>query len=144
MKSWNADQFEELLNHESGLFALSNGESDVKALDDRVDKNDGRARFALDVFAVAIRKTIGAYAVLLGGVDLLVFTGGIGEHSEFIRTEGAAGLEFLGLTPDKIQIVSAQEELQIGAPLPAATAGCRALRFRSANQVDHKKYERQY
>jgi acetate kinase len=109
----NADQFEDLLNHQSGLFALSNGESDVKALDDRVNKNDARAKFALDAFATAIRKTIGAYTALLGGVDLLVFTGGIGEHSEYVRDAATHGLEFLGLTPDKIQIVPAQEELQI-------------------------------
>jgi acetate kinase len=109
----NADQFEDLLNHQSGLFALSNGESDVKALDDRVNKNDARAKLALDAFATAVRKTIGAYAALLGGVDLLVFTGGIGEHSDYVRNAATRGLEFLGLTPDKIQIIPAQEELQI-------------------------------
>jgi acetate kinase len=109
----NADQFEDLLNHKSGIFALSNGESDVKALDDRVNQNDARAKFALDTFAGAIRKTIGAYTALLGGVDLLVFTGGIGEHSEYVRRASSGGLEFLGLAPEKIQIVPAQEELQI-------------------------------
>ncbi len=109
----NADQFEDLLNHQSGLFALSDGESDVKALDDRVNQSDARAKFALDAFATAIRKTIGAYTALLGGVDLLVFTGGIGEHSDYVRNAAASGLEFLGLTPNKIQIVPAREELQI-------------------------------
>ena len=109
----NADQFEDLLNHQSGLFALSNGESDVKALDDRAYADDARAKFALDAFATAIRKMIGAYAALLGGADLLVFTGGIGEHSEYVRDAATHGLEFLGLTPNKIQIVPAQEELQI-------------------------------
>jgi acetate kinase len=109
----NADQFEDLLNHQSGLFALSGGESDVKALDDRVNKGDAQAKFALYAFAAAIRKTIGAYAALLGGVDLLVFTGGIGEHSEYVRNAAAGGLEFLGVTRDKIQIIPAQEELQI-------------------------------
>jgi acetate kinase len=109
----NADQFEDLLNHQSGLFALSGGESDVKALDDRVNKDDARAKFALDAFATAICKTIGAYAALLGGVDLLVYTGGIGEHSEYVRNAATKGLEFLGVTRDKIQIIPAQEELQI-------------------------------
>jgi acetate kinase len=109
----NADQFEDLLNHQSGLFALSNGESDVKALDDRAGAKDPRAIFALDSFSTAIRKAIGAYIALLGGVDLLVFTGGIGEHSEYVRSHAAHGLESLGLTPNKIQIVQAQEEEQI-------------------------------
>jgi acetate kinase len=60
-----------------------------------------------------VRKVIGAYSALLGGVDLLVFTGGIGEHSDHIRSLAADGLEFLGLTTDKIQIVPTEEELQI-------------------------------
>jgi acetate kinase len=108
-----ADQFEDLLNHQSGLFALSNGESDVKTLVDRASANDPRAKFALDAFATDIRKTIGAYAALLGGVDLLVFTGGIGEHSDYVRTAATNGLEFLGLNANNIEVVPAQEEIQI-------------------------------
>jgi acetate kinase len=109
----SADDLEDLLNHKSGLYALSDGESDVKTLQDRAQANDTSAALALDVFALAIRKTIGAYTALLGGIDLLVFTGGIGEHSESVRSEAAKGLESLGLTADKIQVVPAQEELQI-------------------------------
>jgi acetate kinase len=109
----SADELEDLLNHQSGLFALSSGESDVKALEQRARSNDSRAVLALDAFAVSVRKTIGAYIALLGGVDLLVFTGGIGEHSKYIRSAASDGLEFVGLTRDKIQIVPAQEELQI-------------------------------
>jgi len=109
----NADKFEDLLNHQSGLFALSGGESDVKALDERARAKDPRAKFALDTFAIAIRKAIGAYIALLGGVDLLVFTGGIGEHSEYVRSAATRGLESLGLNAGKIQIVPAQEGRQI-------------------------------
>jgi acetate kinase len=108
-----ADELEDLLNHRSGLFALSSGESDVKALEARVRSDDPRAALALNVFATSVRKAIGAYAALLGGIDLLVFTGGIGEHSHHIRSLAANGLEFFGLTPDKIQIVPAEEEAQI-------------------------------
>ena len=107
------DRLEDLLNHQSGLFALSSGESDVKTLEERARSNDPKARLALDVFAVSVRKTIGAYMALLGGVDLLVFTGGIGEHSNHIRSAATDGLELLGLTPDKIQIVPTEEEQQI-------------------------------
>jgi acetate kinase len=109
----DADELEVLLNRESGLFAFSSGESDVKALQERSRDNDSHATLALDAFAVAVRKTIGAYIALLGGVDLLVFTGGIGEHSERIRSSATEDLESLGLTSDKIQIVAAQEEEQI-------------------------------
>jgi acetate kinase len=109
----DADGLEDLVNHQCGLFALSSGESDVRTLEERIRSDDTRARLALDIFAVAVRKTIGAYMALLGGVDLLVFTGGIGEHSSPIRSAATNGLDSLGLTPDKIQIVPAQEELQI-------------------------------
>jgi acetate kinase len=108
-----ADELEDLLNHQSGLFALSSGESDVKALGERAQSDDPHATLALDVFAVSVRKVIGAYVALLGGVDLLVFTGGIGEHSDYIRSAATRGLECLGLTADKIQIVPTQEEQQI-------------------------------
>jgi acetate kinase len=116
----NAAELEDIFNHQSGLFGLSSGESDVKALEERVRSNDPRAALALNVFAVSVRKVIGAYIALLGGLDLLIFTGGIGEHSNQIRSAVADNLEFLGLTGDKIQIVPAQEELQIARH-------CRAL-----------------
>ena len=108
-----ANQLEDLLNHQSGLFALSAGESDVKRLEERTRSGDAQAALALDIFALSVRKAIGAYIALLGGIDLLVFTGGIGEHSNYIRSAASSGLEVLGLTADKIQIVATQEELQI-------------------------------
>jgi acetate kinase len=108
-----ADELEDLLNHQSGIFALSSGESDVKTLEERARSNDPHAALALDVLAVSVRKVIGAYVALLGGIDLLVFTGGIGEHSDRIRSAATKGLEPLGVTRDKIQIVPTQEEQQI-------------------------------
>jgi acetate kinase len=109
----DADKLEELLNHWSGLSGLSSGESDVKILEERARANDAKARLALDVFAYSVRKMIGAYMALLGGTELVVFTGGIGEHSDYIRSKAIEGLEGLGLTADKIQIVPTQEERQI-------------------------------
>src|SRR6202140_1984305 len=76
----DAEKLEDLLNHQCGLFALSGGESDVKTLEERSRSGDSKASLALEVFAVSIQKTIGAYMALLGGVDLLVFPGGIGAH----------------------------------------------------------------
>jgi acetate kinase len=107
------DALEDLLNHQSGIFALSSGESDVKRLEERAGQNDLAARLALDVFATSVRKVIGGYIALLGGVDLLAFTGGIGENSKFIRAAAAGGLESLGLTTRKIHIVLTEEEKQI-------------------------------
>src|SRR5271169_2625261 len=108
-----ADEMEDLINHQSGLFALSCGESDVKSLEERARARDPQAMLALNVFVISVRKAIGAYVALLGGVDILVFTGGIGEHSEYVRTAVTNGLEFLGLTADKIRSVPAEEEQQI-------------------------------
>src|SRR5580692_8303743 len=108
-----ADEMEDLINHQSGLLALSSGESDVKSLEARARAKDPQASLALNVFAISVRKAIGAYVALLGGVDLLVFTGGIGEHSDYVRSAVTYGLEFLGLTSDKIKIVPAEEEQQI-------------------------------
>jgi acetate kinase len=108
-----ADTLEDLINHSSGLYALSGGQSDVKTLEDCLRSNDPRAILALDIFATAVRKVIGSYVALLGGMDLLVFTGGIGEHSDYIRSTVTKGLEFLGLTADKMKVVPAQEGKQI-------------------------------
>jgi acetate kinase len=109
----NADKLEDLLNHQSGLFGLSSGESDVRNLEERARSGDAAADLALHIFAVSVRKAIGAYIALLGGVDVLVFTGGIGEHSNQVRTAATNGLESLGLAPEKIQIIPTQEEQQI-------------------------------
>ena len=114
-----ADWLEELLNHQCGLFAFSNGESDMQALLAREAANDPTAALAIDAFCTAIRKFIGAYAALLGGLDLLVFTGGIGQHSAAIRSRICQNLGFLGLdsesnvTPPKVLALPSQEELQI-------------------------------
>jgi len=108
-----ADELEDLVNHHCGLLALSSGESDVKNLQARADSGDENAALALDAFAVSIRKVIGSYVALLGGVDLLVFSGGIGEHSERIRREATKGLEIIGVTPQKIQVIPTEEEMQI-------------------------------
>lgn len=109
----NTDELEELLNHASGLFALSSGESDVRTLESRAQADDPGATLALEVFVTAIRKAIGAYVALLSGVDMLVFTGGIGEHSLQVRSAATRGLDSLGVTPEKIKVVPADEERQI-------------------------------
>lgn len=106
---------EDLLNHRSGLSALSGGEADMKTLLQMRDSGNPEAKLALDAYTTAIRKAIGAYAALLGGIDLLVFSGGIGEHSAEIRNQICSGLDFIGLGVGsaKVMVVPAQEERQI-------------------------------
>lgn len=111
----SADELEQFLNHQCGLFAFSNGESDMQALLQRESAGDPAATLAIDAFCTSIRKYIGSYAALMGGLDLLVFTGGIGQHSEVIRTRVCNGLSFLGLAPgsNKVVALPSQEELEI-------------------------------
>jgi acetate kinase len=108
-----ADELEDLLNYKAGLLALSSGESDVRKLEEQAQAGDRNATLALDVFSVAVRKVIGSYMALLGGLDLLVFSGGIGQHSDYVRQKSTHGLEALGLKPQMIQVVPTEEELQI-------------------------------
>lgn len=114
----DAGAFEKMLNHQAGLFALSGGEADMRQLEARA-KDDSKAELAIASFCMAARKFIGAYAAELGGLDLLVFTGGIGEHSQNVRERICQGLEFLGIEKQaaggfsKVAIMSSEEEVQI-------------------------------
>jgi acetate kinase len=99
-KGMNADSLEELLNHNSGLKALSGGKGDMRDLEAAADAGDAEAQLAIQVFCASIRKVIAAYAAVLGGLDLLVFAGGIGEHSPRIRRSVCQGLQFLGISID--------------------------------------------
>ena len=94
----SVDELERLCEHQAGLHAIG-GTSDMRALlADR--ERDPRAALAVTMFAYAIRKAIGAFAVALGGLDLLVFTGGIGAHAAPVRAEACAGLEAVGVQLD--------------------------------------------
>lgn len=88
------------LNRASGLLGLC-GDSDVRAIVDRIDAGDEVADLALDVFCHRIRKYVGAYVAVLGGCDALVFTAGIGEHSALVRSRVCAGLGVFGLSLDE-------------------------------------------
>lgn len=95
-RGWTADQLETMLDRESGLAGVSSISSDMKALLE-VRSKDPRAAQAVAMFAYQVRKTIGAYAAALGGLDTLVFTGGIGERAAEVRTDICHGLGFLGI-----------------------------------------------
>lgn len=94
------DAMDELLNRKSGLLGLSGRSGDVRDLEGAAKDGDASAQLALECFAYRVRKYIGAYAAALGGVDALVFTAGIGEHSAATRARICRGLDFLGLHLD--------------------------------------------
>ena len=94
------DSVERMVNRESGLLGVSGVSNDMRALRQAIATGDAQARLAVDLYTAAIRKYIGAYMAVLGGADLVVFTGGIGEHDAATRAEVCAGLEALGIALD--------------------------------------------
>lgn len=95
-----ADQIEKSLYSESGLKALA-GSNDMRVIEDKAADGDKIAQLAFDIYAYRVRKYIGAYAAAMGGVDVLAFTGGIGEHSASMRKRICEELVFMGLDFDE-------------------------------------------
>ena len=96
----DAAQFQTMVNHESGLIGVSETSADVRDLLDR-EADDSRAREALALFCYQAKKWIGSFAAVLGGVDTLVFAGGIGENAAPLRQRICDGLQFLGIQIDE-------------------------------------------
>ncbi len=95
----DADSLESLLNHDAGLIAIG-GTNDMRRLLSASTAGDQNARLAIEIFCRAIAKTVASFAAVMDGVDLLVFTGGIGEHSADVRANVCRRLAFLGVTLD--------------------------------------------
>lgn len=145
----SADQVDELLNAQSGLLGVSGVSSDMRDILAAVAAGNERAQLAVDIFCYRIRRYIGAYAAIMGGLDAVVFTAGIGENSAEIRQRSLAGLQSLGLhldhnanqdpdlasrpvdistadSPVRILVIPTDEELMIARDT-AAIVGDRAL-----------------
>ena len=89
-----------LINKKSGVAGLVGGSSDMRDLEAAVAKGDERAIMTLDVYNYRIKKYIGAYAAALGGVDIILFTGGVGENQMECRREVCKDMEFMGIELD--------------------------------------------
>ncbi|MFA6980106.1 MAG: acetate kinase [Ignavibacteriaceae bacterium] len=100
-----------LLNKHSGLIGISGESSDMREIESAVADGNKRAKFAFDVFTYRIKKYVGAYAAAMGGIDALVFTGGIGENSALVRSAVCSGLEFLGIEINEEKNSAKQNEL---------------------------------
>ena len=94
------DTLDTLLNKESGLKGIC-GENDMRTISEAAEQGDHQARLALTIFCYRLKKYIGAYMAALGGVDCIVFTGGIGENSAIVRQMSCQGLERLGIRLDE-------------------------------------------
>jgi acetate kinase len=142
-----AAQFERMVNHESGLLGVSETSSDMRDLLAR-ETQDVRAAEAVELFCYQAKKWIGAYAAALGGLDTLVFAGGIGENAPVVRARICAGLAFLGIEVDeklneanegmisatggqvRVRVIRTDEELMI------ARTTARIVELGAANKKD--------
>lgn len=102
-KGKSADDLDELLNHQSGLLGISGKSGDVRELEKAAAEGDSRCEFALELFSYRVSKYVGAYTAVLGGLDALTFTAGIGEHSASMRSRISRRLGFLGLALDETE-----------------------------------------
>lgn len=91
---------EKMLNREAGMVALSGLPNDMQGVREAAGRGDQRAELALKIFTRSVKKAIGGFIALMGGVDAIVFAGGIGEHDAWSRTEILDGMEALGIFVD--------------------------------------------
>ena len=96
----DVDEIDDLLNTQSGFAGVSGAGKDLRDVQTKAAAGDERCELALDMYCYRVRKYIGAYAAAMGGIDALVFTGGIGENSSLVRARVCANLGFLGIRLD--------------------------------------------
>ena len=119
---FDADRLDRALNHESGLLGVSGISSDMREVVEAISQSDD-ARLAIDVYVHRLRRTIGAMAAALDGVDALVFTAGVGENASEIRRRGCRNLGFLGVELDQHANVACKPD----ADLATKTSEARVL-----------------
>ena len=96
-----AEQLQTIINKESGVLGVSGVSNDMREIEAAIAEGNERARLALDMYMLRITKYIGAYAAEMGGVDIIVFTGGVGENQAGLRGEVCSTLGFMGVEIDK-------------------------------------------
>ena len=94
------DDLQRVINKESGMAGVSEISSDMREIENAVNAGDERAKMALDMYEQRIIKYVGAYAAEMGGVDVIVFTGGVGENQTGVRENVCAPLAFMGVEID--------------------------------------------
>jgi acetate kinase len=136
----DARTLERLVDHRSGLLGVSGISGDLRRLR-QVERKQPAARLAIDMFVLSVRKQIAAMTAVLGGIDALVFTGGIGEHDTQLRAEVCEGLAWAGIHLDparnhgggpridtgdatcEVRVLPTEEERQICRQVHALLAG---------------------
>jgi acetate kinase len=95
------DEIDDVLNKKSGLFGISGLSEDMREILSAIKQGHSRARLAFDIYIHRLQAGIGAMAAVLGGIDALVFTAGVGEHSPEVREAACRPFSFLGLKLDR-------------------------------------------
>ena len=112
----DADGMSNLLNKKSGVAGITGGSSDMRDVENAAQAGEPRAQLAQAMYFYRIKKYIGAYAAAMGGVDIIVWTAGVGENQVDTRLESCSGLEFLGVKMDAEANKVRGEEAIISAP----------------------------
>ena len=121
-KGMDADAAVNYLNKKSGVAGISGVSSDFRDLEAAAADGNARAQLALDMFVYGVKKYIGAYAAAMGGIDMIVFAGGVGENDIAVRASILEGLEFLGVKFDASKNNFRGEEQVISADDSKVTA----------------------
>jgi acetate kinase len=111
----DADGMSDLLNKKSGVAGITGGSSDMRDVENAAKNGDERAKLAQDMYFYRIKKYIGAYAAAMGGLDVVVFTAGVGENQVSMRSEVCKDMEFLGIKFDEEKNKVRGEEAIISA-----------------------------
>jgi acetate kinase len=130
-KAFDPAMLEELVDRRSGLLGISGVDSDMRRLRQAASSN-ADARLAIDMFCMSVRKQVAAMAAVLDGIDMIVFTGGIGENDAQARAEICRGLSWLGVDLDeagarcRVRVLPSQEDEQIAHHTGELTAASRS------------------
>lgn len=100
-EGYTPDEMSDLLNKQSGVLGISGISSDIREVEAAIEAGNEQAALAMEMYGYRIKKYIGAYAAAMGGVDVVVFTAGVGEHQWDVRKNAVDGLQFLGITLDE-------------------------------------------
>jgi len=128
MKGDQVGALEKMLNHDAGMVALSGMPNDMKALREALAKGDAAASLAAEIFTRSVKKALGGFLALMGGIDAVVFAGGIGEHDTRSRSEILAGMDSLGISinselngakGDAVRQISASDSVTTVLVVPA-------------------------
>jgi acetate kinase len=115
-RGYTAEQLDKILNQESGLLGLSGISGDMREVLEATAKGNSRAQLAFDVYVHRVTREVGAMLGVLGGLDALVFTGGVGENSAVLREKVCTQFEFLGLRLDSAKNNNPTLDADIAAP----------------------------